>query len=526
MSGKGTRWGVRSQTGVLLAGLVLLIQAVGGAAAAVPAHSAGAPEAAELAGGAEGREAEAAGIRQSSRRVAQQSSPITPPAGTASSTSTPPSATSTTQSPTGTSVSPAAAPSASQAPAIAPSLQARMPQLKAFSIRMQVPLEELLSGLNGLELVYQRHYGEARTVFRGMEQSAPQSAIGPFGLVMLAQAQMGENLDFLHDAVYTNAYKVSLERMDAAIARGEAVAWNSFLRGCARGVNSLYMYRKDKLLAAVQEGMGALSDIEKAAKLDPQFKDPYIGLGVYNYWRSAVTLRYKSLPFFPDKRDLGLKQLEIARDGGVITPVLARLALGYSYLDRGIIKRALYESNALKKDYPDNVLNLILAGQVYARSRDLEKAKASWKRVMELDPRNVLAAYYLGNHYLNREYNYPEAVTYLEKYVKEMPNELYAAAAHTRLGDAYYLTHQKNKADEQWKLALKADGSYKPAKARAEGKLPKARKLAPAPARPDRKAYIGVGAQKLSREEIRRRMLEKASRNGAPVISAPAPTSK
>lgn len=511
MKGMGLSGMVGSRWTLLLAGLTLLVSPVGNAAPA--AHALSTDSAVRT------------GLRmaQAVPGAAPGAAPVAAP-GVAPGTSVSPAVAPAPVS-AGTSVSPSAAP-APAAPALAPSIQARLPQLKAFSARMQVPLDQLLEGLNGLELVYQRRYGDARTVFRTMEQAYPQSAIGPFGLVMLAQAQMGENLDFLHDAVYTNAYKVSTERLDAAIGRGDAVAWNSFLRGCAKGVNSLYLYRKDKLLAAVQEGMGALSDIEKSSKLDPQFKDPYMGFGVYNYWRSAVTLRYKSLPFFPDKRDQGLKQLEMARDGGIITPVLARIALGYSYLDRGIVKRALYETNSLKKDYPDNVLNLILAGQVYARGRDLEKAKASWKRVLELDTRNVLAAYYLGNHMLNREYNYPEAVTYLEKYVKEMPNEFYAASARTRLGDAYFLTNQTAKAEEQWKLALQADGSYKLAKARAEGKRPKARKLAPAPPRPERKAYVGAGAQERSREAMRQHMLEQAKKSGALPLPSTTPATK
>lgn len=357
-------------------------------------------------------------------------------------------------------------------PALSPHISKRLPELKAFSTRMQVPYDQLIDGMQGLELIYERRYSEARSTFRGLEQRFPESAIGPFGLVMLAQAQMGENLDFLHDAVYTASYKESITRMDRAIGKGVAVPWNTFLRGCAKGVNSLYMYRKDKLLAALQEGLSALSDVEAAQKADAAFMDPYIGLGVYNYWRSSITLRYKNLPFFPDKRDQGLRQMEIARDKGIITPTLARLALGYSYLDRRLPEKALRETNLLKASYPQSVLTLQLAGQVYTRLHMASKAKDAYLDVLKIDPKNVAVCNSLGMFEMNRTYDYAKASQYFERYVNNIPNDYYLPQARTRLGDTYWLTGQKAKAEEQWKLALAAKSDYKTAKARLAGKYP------------------------------------------------------
>lgn len=367
------------------------------------------------------------------------------------------------------------------APALSPNVSRRLPELKAFASRMQIPFEELVEGMNGLEMIYERRYADARQTFRDMGQKYPASAIGPFGLVMLAQAQMGESLDFLHDKVYTASYKESITRMDAAISRNEAVPWNRFLRGCAKGVNSLYLYRQDKVLGALTEGMGALSDIEAAKKLDPQFMDPYIGLGVYDYWRSSITLRYKNLPFFPDKREQGLRELEMARDKGVIAPTMARLALGYSYMDKRQNDKALREVNMLKMSYPQSVLALQLGGQVYNRLHLPKKARAAYEEVLALDSRNVLAHYNLGMMDMNRDFDYPSAVKHLEIYVQNLPSDFNRASAHTRLGDAYWLSGSSAKAEEQWRLALKAKPDAKMAQSRLNGKRPRAqvKKVAP-----------------------------------------------
>lgn len=370
------------------------------------------------------------------------------------------------------------APAAPAAPVVeagvtlTPKVAARLPELRTFSAKMGVPLEQLLRGMEGLERIYERNYAEARNTFRDLEQRFPESAIGPFGQVMMSQAQMGENLDFLQENVYQHAYEESMKRMDAAIDQGQAVAFNRFLRGCAKGVNSLYLYRKDKLMSALSEGISALGDIETANKLDPNFADPYVGLGVYNYWRSALTLRYKNLPFFPDKRTQGLAQLEKARNQGIITPVIARLALGYSYMDFRQPEKALGEADALIKAYPNNVLSYTLAGQTYLRLRKPAQSKASYEKVLEIDPKNKLVLLALGNHALNREQNASKAAEYYERYVQDIPNEAYLPMARTRLGDAYWLQGKGPQAEEQWKLALKADSSYKLAKNRMEGKRP------------------------------------------------------
>lgn len=71
MSGKGTRWEVRSHGGVFLAGLVLLVQTVGGPVEAAPAHSARLAASDAWIGGGSGRGTAPVGLLPPSGRVAQ-----------------------------------------------------------------------------------------------------------------------------------------------------------------------------------------------------------------------------------------------------------------------------------------------------------------------------------------------------------------------------------------------------------------------------------------------------------------------
>ncbi len=321
---------------------------------------------------------------------------------------------------------------------------------------LDIPYPLLKQGVEAFEDVYARRYDQARKTFEALSLEYPEAALGPFGMAVLAQAQMAENLDYSQDQAYQSALAVVLDRIDAALDRDQSPAWNYFMRGTVLGLNSFYNYRQDKVLGAIKDGWIAISDMERARKLTPAFVDPILGLGMYNYWRSVVTVWFKNLPGFPDRRQEGLEQMIYARDHGVFAPPLARLALAFSFYENHRFDDALEQSLALYEAYPDNIINLQVLGRVYMRKRKYRKAEKILLQVLEIDPANVQVHYALGYLYFYRIRDLERARTSLAIVAESKPGTYYGEMSRVRLGDVCWLLGEHDRALALWQTAYDA----------------------------------------------------------------------
>src|SRR5204863_8132922 len=129
--------------------------------------------------------------------------------------------------------------------------------------------------------------------------------------------------------------------VDKIAKNGNATAFDDFLCGASSGLRGFYYSRKDKLLAALGEANQAKKCLERAQQRDPQFYDVNIGFGLFNFWRSVFTSRFKILPFFKDNRLLGISQIQTAIDQGIFANDLARASLAFVYFEQNNSKAGL-----------------------------------------------------------------------------------------------------------------------------------------------------------------------------------------
>ncbi len=360
--------------------------------------------------------------------------------------------------------------------AFVPDPQALAARLHDLSDALGVPYDLLLRGREGIEALSARRYGPAEEIFRDLTERYPESAVGPFGLVLLAQSEMGENRDFSKEAAYLEALELADTRARQALRRGEAKAFNHFMRGCVLGINAIYLYRKDQVMGALRDGWRGLGALEKAGALEPSFVDPQLGLGIYDYWRSVLTQRYKYLPGFPDKREEGLRKMYRAAHEGVFTPGLARLSLIYTFMEDRRSADALPIAEELRAAYPRNVLNLEVLGRLYERGGRKKDARACYLEILAIAPESYMPYYLLGNLEYRRGGNLKKAREYYQQYIAVQSGTVYQTNAHVRLGDVYWLLGDKEEAMREWRTALRENPEHRLAKRRVEvGSRPRAR---------------------------------------------------
>ncbi len=330
---------------------------------------------------------------------------------------------------------------------------------------------------DGLDMLYHRHYRDMRTLFGELEAAYPDTGVMAVSDSLMWQSMMFENYDFRYDASYTASSALARKRLGDALAKPGNDAWEHLMLGVVAGIEAIHAARQDHYLPALSLAFEAVDNIEATRRSAPNFVDLALADGLYNYWRTAITLHNKALPDFGDKRAEGITQMQTVIDKGVFLTAPARLSLAYSYLDGGkyMDAAALLQENA--KLYPDNVINQMLLGTTFLYARKYPDALTAFDRVLAIDPTNRRVIYYRGIA-LHRLGRLEEALTYFKTYLASPDLETYQrSATQWRMGEVLFQLKRYDEAEVEWTASAKlGDDNAKASlerlhKARKEGTL-------------------------------------------------------
>ena len=308
----------------------------------------------------------------------------------------------------------------------------------------------------GLELLYLRDYGGAKTYFDGMSVKYPSSAVGPVGRALIWQALMMENFDFRYDAQYAQAFKRSIERLEVAKSVPGNEAWEHFLTAGILGVEAIHRLRKGNYVSALSQAFEAMRAVGRAREYAPDMPDLLLADGIYNYWRTVITEAAPYLPSFSDRREEGIEQMRLAEKTAVFLQAPSTLALTFSYMEERDYRSGLTSSLALHRTYPDNVVNNLVLARMYILNRMPRRAENVLKEVLEDAPDNQRAHYYLSVVYL-RTGRTQKSLASIDRYLAFDLSDKLRASAMYRKGNVYMTRKDYDAAEghyrEAWKLA-------------------------------------------------------------------------
>jgi tetratricopeptide (TPR) repeat protein len=319
----------------------------------------------------------------------------------------------------------------------------------------------------GLEQIFKRDYNAARDTFEAVEAKFPGTAIADVVDMLIWQALMLENFDFKYDKQYWTSSKAAKTALQAAIAKPGNDAWEQLLMATVVGVESIHTMRRSEYLPALNLAFQAMDHIEKAKKAAPEFVDLTLADGLYNYWRSVITLSSKALPDFGDERVKGIEQMQLVEQRGVFLQPLATLSLAFTWIEENDYQRAAVSTAKNRRAYPDNIVNNLTAGTIYIYMRDYPAALKTLAEVERVDPKNMRVKYWKGLAQL-RSKQVAEAQASFEAYLTYEHLEPYQRSwTHYRLGQVYARQKEYLKAFNSYEAAHKVDG-HKGAQAAAE----------------------------------------------------------
>lgn len=315
----------------------------------------------------------------------------------------------------------------------------------------------------GFQQVFQRDYKGARQHFVKLDQDYPGTGISGSVDTLVWQALMLENFDFRYDRQYSVAHDKAIRDLKTALKDPEHQGWEHFQMAGLLGVGAIHMVRQGTYLPALNQAFVAMDHIQKAREASPNFVDLDIADGMYNYWRTVVTMSSKMLPDFGDQRQLGISQIQNVEKGGVFLSEPATMALAFSWLEEREFKQATNACMRLRRAYPNNVINNLLTAQSFIHQRRFQPALDVLGHIRKTAPENNRVYYYLGLAHL-RKGEPQTAIKHLERYLSSDHLEGWQkASGHYRLGQAHYKLKAYGSAQYHYQLAVKETG-HKPSK--------------------------------------------------------------
>ncbi|MCP4707852.1 MAG: hypothetical protein GY869_04440, partial [Planctomycetes bacterium] len=222
----------------------------------------------------------------------------------------------------------------------------RFPSMYADTVLQQAVL-------TGIELTIREKYEAADSIFLEISEQYRFSPIGALFRAATLQMTMIDRED-------GQSWPELKTMIDEAIQKSEN--WKKaepdnpepyFIQGGAYGYWAVHESHWGGWFAALKTGLKATNRFKKTVELDPTFIDAYLGLGSYQYWKSAKTTFINWLPIISDDRQKGIKNLELAIDKGVFVRQTTETALMWTLLDFGLPEKALKIAYKLHEEYPE-----------------------------------------------------------------------------------------------------------------------------------------------------------------------------
>jgi len=186
--------------------------------------------------------------------------------------------------------------------------------------------------MKGIRQNYNMELEEAENTFQTMISEFPRHPAGYMCMGGLLEFRMEFENDDSHQKRFNDAVKASLAACRQEDREGREIC-AFFFKGGTLGYRGYNRGRRNNWLAAVRDGKGMARCLKKVLKMDPFCYDAFLGLGLYEYYVSKYKSKLDFLPFIGDKREEGIRKLEICVQRAALTSIPARASLMWIFYD-------------------------------------------------------------------------------------------------------------------------------------------------------------------------------------------------
>jgi tetratricopeptide (TPR) repeat protein len=250
-----------------------------------------------------------------------------------------------------------------------------------------------------------------------------------------------------------------------------------FARGYAKGMHAVFLTLVDhSYAAAARQGLSARNDSEAALKIDPQYGDAWMAIGIQRFAVASLPGWLRFIVGFMGvggNKQQGLADLRKSADQGAVTSVESRTILSLFLRHDGRYPDALAVERSLEKDYPHNYLFCLEVANLLKDEGHGLEAIAAYKQVLDdahkpnyfVAPRFQLA--WFGMADTERGYNQIKeaAYGYTQAAQQSDSSDWLRKRAALSAGQMYDLLNQRPEAIKMYQQVLQPGGDQTQAEA-------------------------------------------------------------
>jgi len=238
--------------------------------------------------------------------------------------------------------------------------------------------------MRGISLVYDEGFNEALAAFDSVVRIDPESPRGYFFVAACYNNLMSDYKNISYEPLFEKHINQAIKIGEARKKSGNASAEDLFYYGGSVGYRGIFRSFNGDWVGAFTDGLKGRGLLNDSFKADSTNKDIYLGLGTYDYWRSAKTRLLWWTPFFGDKRQQGIDETKIAAADGKFSSIEATYSLIRIYYDYGRYDSLInhWENNCKKINSADPYA-LYWVGLGHIKKKDYSRALACFQAVLD-----------------------------------------------------------------------------------------------------------------------------------------------
>ena len=265
------------------------------------------------------------------------------------------------------------------------------------------------------------------------------------------------------EALYSHAIDLSNAKLRSNPNDADAL----FARGFATSLETVYVGMVEKkYIAALKMALSARNDDDQVLKLDPQYVDCYLIVGVHDYVLGSLSFPFKVLAGIVGlhgSKSKGMKELRRVGEYGIINSVAARTALAIFLRREARYPEAIQVIDGLHQEYPHNFLFSLEQANLLKDSGQGMHAIAAYRALLQQtsepgdyypNPHLEMAFYGLGEAARGQQKIAVAAQAYESAAQQPTASQLMQRRAHLRAGEMLDLLGQHAEARKQYDAVL------------------------------------------------------------------------
>ncbi len=243
-----------------------------------------------------------------------------------------------------------------------------------------------------------------------------------------------------------------------------------FARGYARGLHASFATLVDhSFVSAARQGLAARNDSEQTLKLDPDYTDAKMSIGIQQFAVASLPRVVRLMVGIAGVGGNKEKGLDLLRDvgaHGLVNNVEARTVLSLFLRHDGRYAEALTVQATLARRYPRDYLFRLEEANLSKDKGDGPTAIAIYRKVIDdarrpnffIDPRLQMAFFGLAETARGQNDPATAATNYLAAAAQPHCSDWLRKRAQLNAGEMFDLLHQRDRAIAQYQLAAASTG--------------------------------------------------------------------